>query len=702
MIASNNAALSLHFAPLLPVSLLAALTVAALLMLVLSTLFYRRGLFWRTLCAAAFLLVLAGPSLVEEDRRPVADVAAIIIDDSPSQQNGERSMRTQAAAVYLEQALQRFPGLEVRTIRAPADNAATTNETRLFAALDRLMNDVPPTRRAGAILITDGQVHDVPGTADSLTRYGPVHALLTGEKDERDRQLVVLESPAYGIVGETVTIRYRIEDSGALNEEYATVVSRINDEERRLDLVPVGEEQSITVTITHAGQNIVDLQASPVDGELTMANNRAPLIINGVRDRLRVLLVSGQPHAGGRTWRNLLTADPGVDLVHFTILREPNKLDATPQNELSLIAFPFRELFEVKLYDFDLIIFDRYRLNRILPNFYFTNIANYVKEGGALLEASGPAYASPDSIYTTGLKDVLPAYPTGQVFEESFRPAITDTGHRHPVTQDLSWRSYADGSEGWGPWLRQIAVQPIAGRILMTGVRDNPLLILNRVGEGRIAQLASDQIWLWSRGFEGGGPQAELLRRLAHWLMKEPELEETALEARVDGDAILIRRRTLDDTPLTASLTRPDGTEEAVELRPTSDGYLQARVEGGDIGIYSIDDGTQKRFAIIGELNPPELRGVITTEDRLAPVLEAAGGTAIWLAETPEPDLRMGAPGRAMGGERWLGLRKNNSYSVTGVRSHPLFPPWFYALGLIALLIAAWWFEGRTRKTIQN
>ncbi len=693
-----NAAVTIHFAPLVPEMLIYGMAGAALLLFALSTIFYRRGLIWRTLCSAAFILLLLNPAIIEEERKPVSDVVAVVVDRSPSQQNGERTARTDEALAYLKERLNQLNGLDVRVIEAPADSEGLTNETRLFDSLDQIMSDVPLTRRAGAIFLTDGQIHDVPSNPERFDDFGPVHALLSGSPDERDRQIVVLEAPAYGIVGESVTVRYRIEDTDNIGEEFATVVTRNNNDNPKIDLVPVGEERSLKVKIDHAGQNIVDIQASPLDNEITLANNRAPLIINGVRDRLRVLLVSGQPHTGGRTWRNILTADPGVDLVHFTILREPNKLDATPQNELSLIAFPFRELFEVKLYDFDLIIFDRYRLNRILPNYYFSNIANYVKKGGALLEASGPDFANENSIYTTALKEVLPAYPTGQILEQSYKPAITDIGKRHPVTQNLNWTSQLDQSAGWGSWLRQVAVQKLRGNVLMDGANGQPLLILDRVGEGRIAQLASDHIWLWAHGFEGGGPQAELLRRLAHWLMKEPELEENALDVRVDGRTIIVSRRSLTEDSITATVTDPEGNEKQIELTSGSDGDLRARFQGDKLGIYTVSDGEQKRFAIIGDLNPPELRGVKTTEERMAPIVNASQGGIYWLANTPSPNIRLISPGRDFSGESWLGLRKNRSYTVTGVRDTPFLPAWLYALGLLSLLIAAWWFEGRRRK----
>lgn len=694
-----NAALTIHFAPVLPPPLLIAAAAASLCLLIVSLFFSRRAALWRTVCTAAFLIILMNPSLVEEERKSVPDIAAIIVDRSPSQMNGDRTARTDAALARLRAALEKIPGLDLRVAETGADeNGAPARETRLFGELEKIMGDVPPGRRAGAIVITDGQVHDVPAAPDTLAAYGPVHTLLTGRRGERDRQLEVIEAPAYGIVGQTVTVRYRIVDSGQGDGGSATVIARVGDSPPQIDIAAPGEERSLTVAISHAGQNVVDLEVSPLEGEITEANNRAALIVNGVRDRLRVLLVSGQPYAGGRTWRDLLTADPGVDLVHFTILREPDKLDATPQNELSLIAFPFRELFEVKLYDFDLIVFDRYRLNRILPNYYFSNIANYVRKGGALLEESGPSFAGDESVYGTALKEVLPAYPTGEVLEEPFRPAITDLGRRHPVTGGLHWTGGREGEEGWGSWLRQVTVQPVAGDVLMTGARSRPLLVLDRVGQGRVAQLASDQIWLWSRGYEGGGPQAELLRRLAHWLMKEPELEENALDVRVDGGTIVVTRRSLRDSVAQVELTTPRGEKKPLPLETESDILPTARFRAEEPGVYTVDDGTNKRYAVVGDLNQPELRGVVATAAVMTPVAAATGGGVFWLADGSAPAVRMLPPGRSYGGIGWLGLRKNDSYDVEGVRESPVLPPWLCALAMLVLLLVAWWREGRSRS----
>ncbi len=156
-----------------------------------------------------------------------------------------------------------------------------------------------------------------------------------------------------------------------------------------------------------------------------------------MRDRLRVLLISGEPHVGERTWRRLLKADPAVDLVHFTILRPPEKDDLTPLNELALIAFPTRELFQDKIGEFDLIILDRFQNRGILPPPYLENIADYVRDGGALLMSVGPEFTGPASLDDTPLHDVLPAHPvrgpdgeadTGGVVDGAFRPLVTALG----------------------------------------------------------------------------------------------------------------------------------------------------------------------------------------------------------------------------------------------------------------------------------
>jgi len=388
-----------------------------------------------------------------------------------------------------------------------------------------------------------------------------------------------------------------------------------------------------------------------------------------VRDRLRVLLVSGEPHAGGRTWRNLLKSDSSVDLVHFTILRPPEKQDGVPVDELSLIAFPTRELFLEKIHDFDLIIFDRYKRRGILPAIYLDNVSDYVAKGGAVLVASGPDFAGADSLYRSPLGRVLPAQPSARVIEDRYLPKVTDLGMRHPVTTGLP------NADSWGSWLRQIDVLPQSGSVLMSGYEDRPLLILDRVGEGRVALLASDHAWLWSRGYEGGGPQLELLRRLAHWMMKEPELEEEALWAEATGQTMRIIRSTLAQEVGTVTVTRPDGQTQELELNEVSPGRFETLYDGPEIGLYRLAEGPLEAVIGLGPAAPREFEDTIATAALFEPVIAPLRG-GIFRLEDGVPALRNVRAGRPAAGRGWIGLTPRGAYETRDVTQTPLLPGW--------------------------
>ncbi|HJZ21051.1 MAG TPA: hypothetical protein VJ226_08840, partial [Bradyrhizobium sp.] len=338
------------FAPLVPslvlwLGLAGIVAIAGLLLLSRA-----RGAAVRVTALALILLALANPSFTREDREPLSSVAAVVVDKSPSQSFGDRTAETAKAQEELVDSLKKIKGLEVRLVEAGQADGETDG-TKLFGALSSALSDVPVDRVAGAFLITDGRVHDIPANAAALGFQAPVHALVTGRKDERDRRIAISAAPRFGIVGKSQTITYRLDDQGVSGDR-ARVVVRRDGEVINQRTVQSGQTVNIDIDIKHEGPNIVEIEASPLADELTLVNNRAVVAIDGVRDKLRVLLVSGEPHAGERTWRNLLKSDASVDLVHFTILRPPEKQDGTPINELSLIAFPTRELFQQRINDF--------------------------------------------------------------------------------------------------------------------------------------------------------------------------------------------------------------------------------------------------------------------------------------------------------------------------------------------------------------
>jgi hypothetical protein len=686
--------LGISFAPLVPdyvvwVALGVVILISALLLIARG-----RGAPVRVIALLLMVLALANPSLTREDRDPIPSVAAVIIDKSPSQDFGDRNAQTEAAKNTLVERLKRIPGLEVRVAEAGAADGETDG-TRLFSALSSTLADVPPDRIAGAVMITDGRVHDVPADVAALGFSAPLHALITGHANEIDRRVVLTQTPRFGIVGQPQIIGFRVDDQGA-NAGSAQVTIRRDGEVLETRNVAVGVDTKVNITSPHAGPNIVEVEASTLEGELTPINNRAVVSIDGVRDKLRVLLVSGEPHAGERTWRNLLKSDASVDLVHFTILRPPEKQDGTPINELSLIAFPTRELFQQKISEFQLIIFDRYARQGVLPLIYFDNIAKYVRDGGAVMIAAGPDYASPTSIWRTPLDVILPAEPTGDVTEKSFQATLTELGKRHPVTRGL------EGSDTdpphWSHWFRLVDIRRPTGTAVMQGPDGKPLLLLAREGEGRVALLLSDHIWLWARGYEGGGPHLDLLRRLSHWLMKQPDLEEEALRLNVSGHDITVQRQTMADTVNPITLTSPTGAQRTLDLNVVEPGLWRTTLTANELGLWRATDGTLTALANVGPANPREFAEVTSTTDVLGKLAEASGGDARRLDSGSGLAVPRAIAVRSSStykGEDWIGMKMRDVTVVRGIGVLPIFAGLIGLLLLVGSLALTWAREGR-------
>ncbi|TCD15353.1 hypothetical protein [Oricola cellulosilytica] len=691
--------LSIDFDPL--VSWLAlALACAPVAAFVLYALYARtRGSAVRAGAAVALALAIANPVVNEEERAPLKTIVPLIVDKSQSQRLGERTETAQSAVEILRDRLARFPQFEVREVEAGASvNGGSQTETRLFEALGTAIRDVPPSRLGGAIMITDGQIHDVPAGESALPPNIPLHALITGRENEFDRKVEFVRAPRFSIAGQPASLAYQVTDSdGDAAARPVSVQIFLNGDLVRTDATVTGAETPLELQLDRAGTNIIELAVGERPGELTTANNRAVAQMEGIRENLRVLLVSGEPHSGERTWRNLLKSDASVDLVHFTILRPPEKQDGTPINELSLIAFPTRELFVEKIEDFDLIIFDRYQYRNVLPTLYYDYIAQYVRGGGALLVAAGPEYAGENSIARTPLITALPATPTGGVIEQGYYPRISQEGQRHPVTRDLEGGQAEPPA--WGRWFRAINVEKPDGIVAMYGPADEPLLVLNRFGEGRVGMLLSDHGWLWARGFEGGGPHVGLYRRIAHWLMKEPELEEEALTAVADGQTLTIRRQTMEEDVSAVLLRSPSGVETEITLEDNGNGIFQARIEADEVGLYEIVHGEFSTLAHAGPVDAPEFRSMISDTRIIAPAAEAGGGSVRRLLDS-SGDLTVPGilPVRAntgASGRDWLGFRTTGETELLGVTRYSLFSGF---LGLALLLLAlggTWYREGR-------
>jgi hypothetical protein len=678
------------FQPLVPDWALIALAIAAAVLLALALWRGLAGWAIRLIALGFILVALSNPSLQDENRKALADIVVLVVDDSASQGLSDRAAQTAQAVEAVRAKVAALPNTELRVVHVAdgKDNAGTLAMTALAQALAR----EPQARVAGAILITDGQVHDM-GASPALP--APLQVLLTGHQSDWDRRLVITNAPAFAIMGEKTSLKFRIEDQGKAPANAGAVVDvtvALDAEPPSTFSVPVGQDLDLPIGLPHAGINVLQLSIAGQKGELTDRNNTAVVQINGVRDRLRVLLVSGEPNPGERVWRNLLKSDPSVDLVHFTILRPPEKQDGIPVSELSLIAFPTKELFVDKIKDFDLIIFDRYAMRGILPMSYLQNVVDYVQNGGTVLVAAGPEFGQVDSLWRSPLSQILPVEPTSQIIEQGYRPALTEVGRRHPVTEGLEALA---PQGGWGRWFRLIEVKQRSGQVLMSGPDDKPLLVLDRVGKGRVAVLASDQSWLWGRGFEGGGPQLELLRRLAHWMLKQPELEEESLAATAVGQEMTITRRTILDTaPPPVTITLPDGTTGSVELKKAAPGQYETTYAAPELGLYRLQQGDLARVVAIGPSAPKEFEETIATPAKLEPVVTPTRGGIVAL-ENGMPDIRLVNDGRPAAGRGWIGITPRGAYVTGEISVTALLPAWLYLLLAAAFAVLAWVIEGR-------
>ncbi|MBO9422306.1 hypothetical protein J7481_22535 [Labrenzia sp. R4_2] len=688
---------SISFDPLVPQWVLISAGAIAVVVAVLLGIINLRGWVLRALAMALLVLALANPAVEREDREPLSSVVALVVDKSQSQRLADREETTTAAAEEIQSRIAELEGFDLRLLEAR--NSGSGDGTEVFQTLANGLADVPPERVGGAIIITDGQIHDIPENAEALGFDAPVHGLITGTADERDRRIVLDTAPRFGLVGSEQTISLTVVDQGlgtGPGDQVNLTIKRDGDVVT-LRTARTGEKIDIPVEIAHGGDNIFEIEAEALPGELTTLNNRAVVTVDGIRENLRVLLVSGSPHAGERTWRNLLKSDASVDLVHFTILRPPEKQDGTPINQLSLIAFPTRELFSVKIDEFDLIIFDRYVRRGVLPMLYFDNITRYVRDGGAVLLAGGPDYAEGGSLYRTPLAPILPARPTGAILEEPFYATLANLGERHPVTRGLPGAE--QDPPGWSRWFRVVDTELDGGQTLMSGPSETPLLVLNREGEGRVAMLLSDHVWLWARGFEGGGPHVPLLRRLAHWLMQEPDLEEEALNVSLRGSELIVERQTLGETVNEVTVVSPTGDSVDLTMTEQEPGLWRGSSPVTETGLFSVTDGEMNALIHVGPQNPREYTNVLSDTEVLSPVADATGGAVQRLRDVGGdldlPRVISMRQSASYEGNGWVGLKQTEASLLNGVDRFPLL------IGLLGLAIllgavsATWYREGR-------
>lgn len=675
---------ALAFDPLVPLWAL-WLLVALLAAPGLAALWRRRWLTGTARLAAALVAfaILARPVTRIEERRTEPDIAVAVLDTSGSMTIGNRRAEAEAALRALRAAS--GPDLQWRVVETEG-RPGTVSGTALMDEIGRAIGQTPASRLAGAVIISDGIV--VREHPPVLPEGKPVHVLLAGDRNMVDRRMVVEAAPPYAVVGQTAHVTMRVEGGRPGLE----VNWSIDGQPRPPVTLDAEGRARLPVQVARRGPAVVTASVPAAPGELVTSNNAALVRLNGVRDRLAVLLVSGAPSLSTRSWRDILTLDAALDTVHFTILRLPTSFDPTPTEELSLIPFPVEQLFEERLHRFDLIVLDRFDQLDLLAAAYFDAISHYVRNGGALLVVAGPEHQQPFGLSGTSVGRMLPARPTGAWQTTPYRAAVTADGKRHPITATLE-EEWGAGRP-WGRWRTHLPARAASGRTLLSGPGDSPLLVVDRHGKGRIGQLMTLDVWRWGRGVDGGGPRDALLSRLVHWLMREPDLEEEQLSARALGDdRIEVSVRTMTQ-PEPVLVTPPQGQAQRFTLQADARGAARLTVPAPTPGLYRIESGDRRTFALVGA--GPERQEVRPRAEPLASLARQTGGGVFWLTDGM-PSLRRTEANRPQAGANWLGLVRNDSGALLGVREEPLVPP-LVLWGLMAAAMGLAWAAERRQR----
>lgn len=656
----------------------------------------RIGSIWRVVAVCAIALLILNPVRVTQTRKAEPNIALVVVDDSPSQLLGNRKAQTDEALKALETKAAAIPNLKLHVVRLSDTVRPPVKETTLWSVMAQQLTSIPAHRLAGVLLLTEGQVHDIPSSESDAERDAirqtlhqrPLHVLLSGSPDEYDRWLELGDTPRFGTVDSNLPLQVTAHSNRSGDGPFTLTVHH-TDGTRESFPIAAGESRAIPFTLKHTGDNMVLLELSGSEEELSTANNRQVVRIHGTRNALRVLLITGKVYPGQRVWRNFLKADPSIDLVHFNILRNVQDEDGVPVSEMSLIPFPVDELFGEKIERFDLIVIDQFTGGGLIPRPYLNSIAQFVNNGGALLFVPDPEKAFAGDLMGSDVRGLLPLNWEKEPREQTFTPALSEAGRKHPVTAALGLENPKRKAGNWYRFLQAGQPEDTAFSLLQTPGAE-PLLVLNKHGKGRVALLLTDQLWLWARGHDGGGPFQMLVRNMIHWLLGEPDLEDTALSARIDNRTLHIHYRSVRGSVVTLTVRSPSGAERQVMVTLNQNGEGSETVPAEEAGIYTVSDSDGRQaYAIAGEATSREWQRITQDATTLQPVADLARGGVYPLTQDT-PNLGMIDAGADAAGNHWTGLVDNRAFSVTGTERTPLAPLWVYFLLGIAAAVMAW------------
>lgn len=670
--------------------------------------FYRKipGTTLRSGAAAAVFAALANPQAIDEEKRVLPRVIPVFMDESASL--GSRGSYVKETFSLLESQLSALGPVTLRQVSFGNDEmSASKPGTHLAQTMQMTLNTIPEDEMGAVFIVSDGIVADINNIAGKNIN-APVHALIVGEEGEEDFYLDVISAPSIGIVGEEQNIEFSVVDgkSSDLHTATASVSIFYNGQKVRTNTIPVNDPQNIVLSEIYPdglqlGPNLIDIHIEGIETganrtpeEVSYENNRITIITEGISDRENWLLFTGEPGPGTRLWRNMLTSGASNRLLHFSYLRPLDKEDMTPLRDLATTVLPVVEVFEQKLSEQDVVIFDNYTFNGVIPASYFTHLNRYVEEGGSLIIVGADTLTSPASIAKTTLSEIMPLLPLEDalVYTNGFVPAVTEDGLRHRITGDIVESS---PPETWGPWymLAQTVARPEATVLLEDGA-GTPLLAIQTVGKGRVAMLGSNQATVWAAGHKGGGPAVDLYENLAGWLIRNPKFDDENLRLVEKGGQIAVELRTMKDTVDPVRITKPSGETFDVLPELSTPGVYTFQFPVHEKGGYRAQrQGAEatEAYVVSGHEDEEEIKKVISTtapfelltsahQGRTVRVITAEGGVLL-------PQIQ-NAGDVQEGDYATLAVNMQEKTETIGANDRPLLPYWLYG-GLIAGCLVA-------------
>ncbi|MGE5182335.1 MAG: glutamine amidotransferase [Acidobacteriota bacterium] len=453
------------------------------------------------------------------------------------------------------------------TMMALAADKAQGKSTLIRKALEFVRSRYEGHDLAGIVLISDGAAT---GSFDEDSGDGAVrdflrsldtrvHTVWAARDGLKDVAVAKVMADEFAFVRTVVRIEAVLHTTGLPARSVPVTLSTDGKplREKTIEL-PAGDHDvhvTFEVTPPRVGRYVYEISTPVAPGEAVATNNARSFVVRVIRDKIRVLQVSGQPSWDVRALRQMLKSNPNVDLISFFILRTQDDVSLVPNDEMSLIPFPTRELFEQQLPSFDLIILQNFEYLPYGIGDYLENIRSYVEGGGGLAMLGGAQSFTSGGYYGTPVAAALPVelygpFDTGPVIDTGkFQPQLTDAGLQHPVT---SLRYAADDNRN--TWKQ---LPPLEGVNLVAGAKPDatvlavhpklktkagkpmPVIVAGEYGKGRTLAVTTDTLWRY--GFvaaahpgDDGRNYTKLWENAIRWLIQDPDLRNL----HVDSDAV--------------------------------------------------------------------------------------------------------------------------------------------------------------------